>query len=1040
MKPEKNSQFKLKITRAKAKMFEFEIPLLDHIHIYEHPSSLFILTIGLLGDMASLLLEDDPDLKKVEETKKHLIFATQFFDAYRQAKFDEINNEYLYLIGAASYYLVDKPGSSNVLASKLSIANLDLGCYGLENLLVWLLKFDYSNSIQIMNKYHYQIINKISDMVISYYSCETEESVLKNSYLEFRKNIYKDGNSREILFIDLIGAVIIKRISNSSRKLLPLYSGISFDDWKLKINKPHFIKELWPAQRLLGVKGFYNGVSGVIQMPTSAGKTKATELIIRSGFLSNRVNLVVLIAPFRALCHEIKRDFSKAFSEDDISIDELSDVLQIDFNPNKFINNNQILIVTPEKLLYVMRHDQNLARNINLIIFDEGHQFDNNKRGVTYELLITSLKELIPINIQIVLISAVISNADQINDWLTKSEGTVIEGGINLLPTYRNIAFTKWLSNLGDLVFVDPEDIDQEEFFVPKLFQQTLLRKFPREINNRFFPKRNDKNDIAIFLLFRLINQGSVAIFCGLKKSVNTIGARILDIMKRGYQCTQVLESSKIIEINKLVALHNKNFGVDYIATKIAHIGIFSHHNGIPQGIRLCVEYALNNRDIKAVICTSTLAQGVNLPIKYLLIPTTFQAGERILVRDFQNLIGRTGRSGFHTEGTIIFTNNLIFDNKTIEWLYVKRLLDPVFSEPCSSKIFSLFSPLIDENGYYLYFDPSEIAKIYIDFPNEILEKIVEAYTFEGDIILKIKKNLSSIINIFENIESYILAHENEINNEELYLIEIEKLSKKTLAYSIANEDQKESLSELFISLAKNILIKVPDSRKRVVFGKTLFGLNKSLEIEKWVVENEDFISQVRNPEELFNLSWSFITRMISKQSFQNCSKIEAKKEMFFKWINGESYFDIFQFLQTNGIKYKTISRNFSYKLEDIIDICDNYFSYEGSIILGAIIDYYFSIYSNNETLKKIFEISQKQLKYGLQNELSIIFYELGFVDRVLSQEMSILLDDDSENFSKEFLLKKIKSKKYLEKIFILLNEYPSYFSEVYRQITRLKP
>jgi len=61
-----------------------------------------------------------------------------------------------------------------------------------------------------------------------------------------------------------------------------------------------------------------------------------------------------------------------------------------------------------------MRHDQNLARNINLIIFDEGHQFDNNKRGVTYELLITSLKELIPINIQIVLISAVISNADQI--------------------------------------------------------------------------------------------------------------------------------------------------------------------------------------------------------------------------------------------------------------------------------------------------------------------------------------------------------------------------------------------------------------------------------------------------------------------------------------------------------------------------------------------------------------------------------------------------------------------------------------------------
>ncbi len=65
---------------------------------------------------------------------------------------------------------------------------------------------------------------------------------------------------------------------------------------------------------------FFKGKSAVIQLPTSAGKTKSTELIIRSAFLSERANIAIIVAPFKALCNEIKNDLSYAFENEDIKV------------------------------------------------------------------------------------------------------------------------------------------------------------------------------------------------------------------------------------------------------------------------------------------------------------------------------------------------------------------------------------------------------------------------------------------------------------------------------------------------------------------------------------------------------------------------------------------------------------------------------------------------------------------------------------------------------------------------------------------------
>ena len=174
--------------------------------------------------------------------------------------------------------------------------------------------------------------------------------------------------------------------------MLSATSDLDPEVWRPALSKPHFPIELWPAQQRIADAGLLRGQSAVIQMPTSAGKTRATELIIRSAFLAERASLAVIVAPYRSLCHDIRGDLSAAFTDEPIRLDEASDAYQFDLELETLFANDTVLIVTPEKLLYMLRRAPELADRIGLVIYDEGHQFDGMARGPTYELLLTSLE------------------------------------------------------------------------------------------------------------------------------------------------------------------------------------------------------------------------------------------------------------------------------------------------------------------------------------------------------------------------------------------------------------------------------------------------------------------------------------------------------------------------------------------------------------------------------------------------------------------------------------------------------------------------
>jgi superfamily II DNA/RNA helicase len=873
-----------------------------------------------------------------------------------------------------------------------------------------------------------------------FFSQGVGDTELLNDFENFREFVFSAGTARELLLIDLIGAITRKKIQNSAWKSLPNYSGLSIETWKEVLQKPTFsIKELWPAQHLIGQHGVFQGSSAAIQIPTSAGKTKAIELIIRSAFYSNRTTLCVIVTPFRALCHEIKETLSAEFKDESVYVNELSDVFDVDYSFESYLGKKLIIVVTPEKLDFVLRHTPSIGENIGLIVYDEGHQFDNGVRGITYELLLTSLKEKLKPNVQSVLISAVISNGSQIGIWLNGEKSEFVTSN-NLNPAFKSLAFASWTDYLGQLHFVDPKNIDADEYFVPRLIDQYQLQLFGQEKKVRMFPERTNGKDIALFLGLRIVSKGSVAIFCGTKITVGTLCERIIEIYSRGLPLQKPYDCSDKREVDKIVLLFEKNMGANSIYTSASKFGLFPHHNNIPHGLRLSIEYALSEGMINFVICTSTLAQGVNLPLRYLIVTSTYEGEESIKTRDFQNLIGRTGRAKFHTEGTVIFSDPEVYDNRSKRnerwrWTKVKSLLNPLDSEPCISTLFSIFTPLSSiDKKQVIKMEPLDLVKKYIDGKHTIdsfIGEVADHYSKYGFPLKELQKQVKRKIDIILKVESFLMAHF-DLAHPELPDNEVETLAKDTLAFNLADDVQKEQIVNLFLLLARNINKKIPDPRTRFIFGKTTFGINDSLIIREWLKDNLVSMIAAEDMFELLRIIWPILRMNIHNSAFTKCDKPEIMLTIIEEWAHGQSYEGLFEIMQKSGVRQIFGSQFREYKIENMVDICDNGFSFDGSLVLSALVDL-LDLFDNEkiQNLKILLQDLQKAIKYGLSSKTAILLFEMGFSDRIIAQLLVPIFEDLQPTNPR---IRRSLRSRHVD-VFKVLDNFPSYFSNVYRNL-----
>jgi POLQ-like helicase len=1034
MKPETASHTLLSVTRSKAKMYEYGVPRSQHIRITQDPAQLLRLAIGMLGDYAAECNRQTLESSDLVEMRGGLTFSSYFFDAFFQSRLSEDHERYLQLLSAAAYYLGELPGSSGVMARGLHL-DTDLEGGGLERLLISLLKnaslpnFDEDPSPLGI------LLDRTKNRIADFYHGTVKEAELRVQTAELRRFVYSNGTPRQLLLADVLTSIILKKLENSSRHSLPRYTGLSVELWQAALDKSTFVKELWPSQHLLGKAEVLSGRSAVCQMPTSAGKTKAAELVIRSAFLADRTSMAVIVAPFKALCTEIRNSLAVAFKGEDITVADISDVYQHDVDLSLFTGQRHVLVMTPEKLVYSLRHDETPAGSFGLVILDEGHQFDTGERGITYELLITTLKALIPHDSQKLLISAVIQNARNVGDWLNGLNSSVISGE-NLSPTFRSIGFASWTDSRGRIEYVSNIDSSKQEYFVPYVIESSPLEKRGKEYKDRVFPTKGKGQEVALFLGLKLVNQGSVAIFCGSKLTANKLCGDALFALERGAPLRPPSRYSDPEEIQRLQYLTEANLGPASRAHQAAGVGIFCHCGTTHEGLRLAIEHAMREDLIKFVVCTSTLAQGVNLPIRYLIVTSVYQAGEKIKVRDFHNLMGRVGRAGMHTEGSVLFADPMVYDQKSWRWDLVQHMLNPRNSEPSVSTLLSLFdSPKSDDGIAAEGFDALDFIRRYVDDTLE-LDKIATKIASDNPHLefkkTDLPKQLEQKLKLLTSVEGFLLANWAYGNDRDVALAETAKLAESTLAYFLTNDERKRAeILHLFQVLTENILAKVENDTRRRIYSRTFLSVSEARQVESWVNENRELLFQARNSSDFCKALWPLYEMFVKDKTFAQCSDREALQEVCLAWTEGKMFHELLALFTRSKCYLKREKTKGRINVEVVVELCQGSFAYHAALLTGAVVEFlgYGEIQAPEPMVR--LQAFQKQLSYGLPSSAAIALYEMGLSDRAVAFDLAAslgLTGSSIDSVKIELQQMRNTADAYMEK-------YPDYFRCRLREI-----
>lgn len=1022
----KRSLYYSKLIRSKAKMIEFDIPLENHISISEDSHKSFLVALAIVADSARKYFEDyinhnhfDPHLKN------QLHHAAEFFDALILSELGNADEyrDYIAMLGATAYYLGDYNGSSSVMLSYISDDT----------------RFpeDSSNLIKVLIDILTNRVFENYELITDIYSAELNTLVerYRNYILEGRDiatevfrnlqdKVYINGSDFSVIIVNCLLAVVCKKINCSSTKLLPEFSELDFSVWQDYIQSEGSMKELWPSQIELGKQGIFIGRSGIIQMPTSSGKTASINLILRSAFYSNRIDNVLIVAPFRALCREIYRDINAHFiNNEDVIISEIFDLPEIPQDFSIFNDSiKRVFVLTPEKLLFLLRNNQSFIDRIGLCIFDEAHLFDDPNRGSNFELLMSTVKQTLQKEVQKILISAVIPNSEAINKWFNE-DGVVVSNN-SIKTTEKRIAFSDLNGSNEQLYFIDPITFE-EEFFVPRTVNVSKLELLGKERKPKVFPELKNANDISIYYGIKLIKNGGVAIFCGRKDTVNIVLRRFIDLNNRKYDLSDFLENSDRFEVEKIGNLIGKNIGYDSVEYTCSQLGIFSHHSGIPMGLRIAIEYAFSKSKINNVVCTSTLAQGVNLPIKYLIVSSMYQAGDAIKVRDFQNLIGRAGRAGKYTEGTIILTESGIYKTEQKSWKkkQYKKLLNPINSEGCKSNILNIIKfDSVDSTDY-------RYGSMKFDFWNLILERFINNVEYlerVNSVSSNLRAQASPYLQDFNykinQIESTLIAIENYLASIFTDEMEIDGLAENTFGYFLGDENERERIKELFDLVRDKI---ITSSVSTEILSKNSIGLYQSEHLKAWVQGNQGSILSCEIEKDLLSVLIEIIREFSNNKVMRKLST-EDLNYITQLWINGISYFNILESCTEKLIRIEKRGKLKSIDLSDIISLCDNGLGYETSMILNSINNILEELVG--EKIDVITKLTRR-LKYGLSLDKEINIYELGFSDRIVVQ----LIGQEIKSQSKNQIRNEIKrdSARLKDK----LSDFPSYYIQLINEI-----
>lgn len=657
-------------------------------------------------------------------------------------------------------------------------------------------------------------------------------------------------------------------------KYVKLLTNDIYDHSEIKeIDKRISKFEFWTSQLRALQKGLLESEGNfVVQMPTSAGKTFIAELAILNALVKHPNKKCIYIAPFRALTNEKERELADYLSKLGYSVSALSGSYEIDEFQDIVLEDTDVLIATPEKTDLLLRLNPGYFEKISLIVVDEGHIVgDITTRASLLESLIISLRIKVG-SLRILFISAVMppENADEYSIWLSGESDRVIRSLLHedslaneeWEPTRKLIGSFKWEGNNGRIDYINLETEDEETkvrkgAFVPSVIKaKQYFQKFPN---------KKSKPQTAATLALELSKDGRTLIFCGKPKDTMSIGNALLEILTNSKFDDDIL-SQMYFENTDTASYYyaSKWYSPDHYILKCLSYGIGVHFGDLPESVRTAIEADYRNGSLQLLIATNTISQGINFPIKNIVVystiygfDTTSNHANTISVRDFWNLVGRAGRAGKETEGRVIFVIN-------------------------SDK---------DQSSFNEYSNKSNIENAYSIFLNvliALIERRITSSIFESNMRILSESYLLSLLT-----EEIV-----ETDTQEL----IEKLINNSLfkSQADANKIDVQPIRGSLLTIAGNIREQVPDGMRKV-FGETGFMLEGNLAISNFIDENKELLGQAIENDDYLLLLRLILTvfeeGQIEDVQSEKLDKINQPPSTFFTisrmWMQGVEIFDL---------------------------------------------------------------------------------------------------------------------------------------------------
>jgi len=374
------------------------------------------------------------------------------------------------------------------------------------------------------------------------------------------------------------------------------------------------IAELYPPQEDAVKAGVLEGNNLVLAVPTASGKTMVAELCALK-HIAERRGKVLYLVPLKALASEKYEEFKKFSSLGIRVILSTGDFDSLDPKLGRY----DIIIATNEKADSIFRHRPDWISSLTLLVADEIHLLGDGSRGPTLEAVITRFRIMNP-KAQLLALSATVNNGEEMAGWL---------GGKLVTSTWRPVPLSEGVFFRDSVMFRDGRNHKVEG---------------------------DEADPVARMALEVIRGGGQMLVFTSSRLSAVSLAKR-LEPSIRG--ALKRRDETKLLELSSQMLKLGEKTRISEKLSKAVASGVAFHHAGLTYLQRSAVEDAFRSFMIKCICATATLAAGLNLPARRVLIYDyrRYEAGigqTNIPVLEEKQMAGRAGRPKYDKEGEAI--------------------------------------------------------------------------------------------------------------------------------------------------------------------------------------------------------------------------------------------------------------------------------------------------------------------------------------------------------------------------------------------------